>query len=233
MSGAVHAYGTILQLSDGGGTPVYTSIAEIRSIGDMGFERDMIEVTHMESPQKFKEFIAAMIDGLMVTLELNYLPAHATHQDMLTNLRQQTLANIFRNYRVVFPDFGATSYTATVSSGTWTAGSAHGWNTAQPVIFTTTGVLPTMSPAIKEGQIYWARRASSTTFTIFPTSADAIANSNQITGGTGGSGTHSVKGGSVLALRGAFRNAKVSGATNDKLSITTQLKVTGLPVLTP
>src|SRR5207253_1710083 len=72
--GAVSAFSTVLQLSNGSGTPTYTNLSEIRSIGDVGGERDMIDVTHMESVGMFKEFIAGLMDSLMLSLELNYLP---------------------------------------------------------------------------------------------------------------------------------------------------------------
>lgn len=232
MSNAVHAYGTVLQLSNAASPAVYTPIAEIRSIDGMGGERDAIEVTHMESPQACKEYIAGLIDSVAVTLDLNYIVQDATHKDMLSNLQETTVANIFRPYRICFPDFGASSFTGTVSSGTWTT-STHSWNTAQPVVFSTTGTLPTMSPVLVPGRIYWARRASATTFKIYPTSADALADTNQITGGTGGSGTHTVKGGSILSFTGMFKSAKVSGPVADRLSISTSIKVTGVVTLTP
>lgn len=230
-SQAVIGYGTILQLSNAGSPATYTGILEIRSISPPDIERDMIEVTHNESPGGWKEFLGGMIDGGEVGIELNFLPGNATHKDMLANLVQQTVANVFRPYRIVFPDYGASSYTVTVSSGTFTTGSTHGWNTPQPIAFSTSGALPTTSPQIVAGVQYWAVRASGTTFTLYPTQADAIAATNQITGGSGGSGTHNALGGSVCTFTGAFKTAKPTGSVTTQLGITATLKVTGKPVV--
>jgi predicted secreted protein len=233
-SAAVSAFGIILQLSDGGSPAVYTSIAEIRTIGEIGGEREMIDVSNMDSPGQAKEYIAGMLDSLMCALELNYLPQNATHKDMLTNIQQQTVANIFRDYRIVLPDFGAVALTGTVNTGTdvWTT-STHGFNTAQPITFTTSGTLPTSSPQIYAGTIYWARRASSSTFKVYTTAANAIADSSAIDFSTSGSGTHTVNGGTVFTFRGAFKSAKNSGSTNTQLKISTELKVTGVVTQSP
>lgn len=230
MTSAYHAYSTVLALSDGGSPAAFANIAEIRSIDGVSIERDMLEVTSMDSPGRAKEFIGGMADSGIVSLELNYIVQNATHKDMLTNLQQTTVANIFRSYRIHTPDWGNSSYTkiVTVSSGTWTTSGSHTYYTGLPIIFSTTGTLPTTSPQIYPGTVYWIRYASSTTVTVFPTNADANANTNQITGGTGGSGTHSILGGSRWIFTGAFKGAKVTGAVNDVLKISAQLKVTGL-----
>lgn len=231
MTSAYHAYSTVLALSDGGSPAAYANIAEIRSIDGVNIERDMLEVTYMGSAGRAKEYIAGMADSGMVSLELNYIVQNATHKDMLTNLQQTTVANIFRTYRIHLPDWGANALytkTATVSSGTWTTSGSHPYYTGLPIIFSTTGTLPTTSPQIYAGTVYWIRYASTTTVTIYPTNADANADTNQITGGTGGSGTHSMNGGSRWVLTGAFKSAKVTGSANDVLKVSAQLKVTGL-----
>jgi predicted secreted protein len=233
MSNALPSYGTLLQLSDGASPPNYSSIAEIRSIGDVGGEREVIEVTHMESPGAWKEFLGGMIDSLDVSLDLNYLPQNPTHKAMLANLQQTALANVVNPYRITLPDYGATGYTATVSGSVWTTASTHGWNTPQPIVFSTTGALPTSTPQIVPGVTYWARYASSTTFTLFASSSNAAANTSQITFSTSGTGTHTVGGGSVLTFLGEFKNAKVTAALSDRLAIASTLKVTGPVTLTP
>lgn len=225
---AVSAYGMTLQLSSGS---TFISIAEVRSISEVGAERDFIEATHLLSPQKFKEYIAGLIGSTDVTLEMNYIVQDTTHKDYLANLQQQTVANIFRTYRLCLTDYGAKALTGTVSGSTWTT-ATHGWSTAQPITFTTTGVLPTSSPQIVAGSLYFAAKASGTTLTVYPTPQDAIAATNQITFSTAGTGTHTINGGSMLTFSGAFKNAKLSGPVADKLSISATLKVTGTaPVL--
>jgi hypothetical protein len=47
--------------------------------------------------------------------------------------------------------------------------------------FNTAVPIRSLSGPISTGITYYARRASATTFTVFPTPADAIANTNQVT----------------------------------------------------
>src|SRR5690348_4350861 len=130
---ATSGFGTLLQLSDGGGTPVYTSIAEQVQITGPGLSRNWIDATHMESADQAKEFVAGLIDIGDVTVDCNLLPANTTQSGLVTKL-QATAASTKFDWRIVWPDFGASSFTGTVdtSTDTWTT-LAHGWNTAQPV----------------------------------------------------------------------------------------------------
>jgi hypothetical protein len=228
-SNALVAYGTILQIGQGGSPLTYLSVAEIRSITPAGIERDMIEVTHMESPLAFKEFLAAMLDGVPVDMGLNYLPADPSHQQMLAALVQSDPADQVNAYRTVFPDFGATSVTATESGGTWTTGSPHGFATPQPIILATTGALP--APLLP-GQRYWCNVLGTSTFALFNNSSDAANNTNAISL-SGGSGTQTVYGGSAVTFSGIFQKAKPGGETTTQLKIDSTLKVTGPVVLTP
>jgi hypothetical protein len=48
---------------------------EITSIGVPGVARDAPEATHMTSPDKYREFIAGLMDAGEVPLEYNFVPA--------------------------------------------------------------------------------------------------------------------------------------------------------------
>ena len=45
MSNAVSSYGTLLKIGDGGGTEVFTPLAEVKSIEGPDMETDIIDVT--------------------------------------------------------------------------------------------------------------------------------------------------------------------------------------------
>jgi hypothetical protein len=62
-------------------------------------EADEVEVTHLASPGKRKEYIAGLIDGGEVTVNLNYTPGSAT--DLLLEAAKE--AGTTRSVRFVIP----------------------------------------------------------------------------------------------------------------------------------
>lgn len=63
-------------------------------------ETDEVEATHLASPGRRKEFLAGLIDGGEVTINLNYVPGSAT--DLL--LTAAKAAGTTRKVRFVIPD---------------------------------------------------------------------------------------------------------------------------------
>lgn len=216
---AKSGFGTLLQLSDGASPAVFTSLAEIFGITPPSLTRNMIDATHMETADAVKEYVAGLIDVGEITCDCNFLPENATQVDKLTKLLAAAASTKF-TYRIVWPNFGATALTGTVDTGTdvWTT-TTHGWNTAQPIKFSTTGALPTSSPQIRKGGIYYAARASSTTFKVYPTSADAVAGTNAIDFTGTGSGTHTVSGGTSWTLLALVSGFAPSAPKDDRLSV--------------
>lgn len=53
----------------------YTYVAEVTNITPPGWTRDTVEVTHLTSDDKFKEFIAGLNDAGEASITLNYLPS--------------------------------------------------------------------------------------------------------------------------------------------------------------
>lgn len=233
MSSAVLGLGTLLQLSDGASSPntIYTSVAEIVNIAVSANDRDAIDVTHHESTDAAREFIAGLLTGATIQLDLNFLPAHATHKDLTTNL--QATSSIFRTYRIVFPDFGAASFATTVVSVTnlFTTASAHSWLTGQPVRFTTTGSI-TSTPQIYAGKTYYARVTGTQTFKLYPTSADATADTNVIDV-TADAGTHTFYGGTSWTFSAHVNGFEPTAVPSDKLRASPRFKITSSLTIAP
>lgn len=230
---ATSGFGTLLQLSDGASPAVFTSLAEISNLTGPNLSRNWIDATHMESADTAKEFIAGLIDIGEVTCDCNFLPGNATQRDKTTKLIAAA-SSATATYRVVWPDFGATSLTGSVDTGSdvWTT-STHGWNTAQPIKFSTTGSLPTSSPQIRIGQIYYAARASGTTFKVYPTSADAVADTNAIDFSSTGSGTHTVEGGTSWTFTAGVSGFPPSAPKDDRMSVSIAFKGIGIVTIAP
>lgn len=221
MTNAKHALGTQLQMSDGASPPVFTTIASIVSITGPSISADTIDVTNMDSPGGWKEFIAGLIEGGEIGVEA-FLVADASQLAQFAQATEDTPANRFKTYRIVFPD-DTDSKTATVSTTTWTA-TAHGWNTVQPVRFFTTGALPA---AVIPGRVYFARRLSADTFSIHATPAAALAGTGAISSATGGTGTHSVKSGTKFTFSAMASGFRTSSPNTDAHKLSFTLKVTG------
>jgi predicted secreted protein len=108
-SSAISSQGTLLQVSDGGGTPVWTSIAELKSISGPEVNREVIDVTHLASDDGAREKIAGNIVIRPVQCEGNLI-FDATQLDLWARLADLTDSggrlsdDIWRTYRVVFPD---------------------------------------------------------------------------------------------------------------------------------
>ncbi len=110
MTDGVFAHGTLLKIGDGATpTEVFTTVAEVTEIGGPSLEMESVDMTSHDSPDGWKEYVGGLLDGGEVSLSLNYLPAHATHDastGMLKDMQDRTL----RNFQLVFPDTGSTTW---------------------------------------------------------------------------------------------------------------------------
>ncbi len=231
-SGAKSGYGSVLQLSDNAGTPTYASIAEAIEIIGPNLERKMIDVTNLTSDNAAMEFLGGLVDGNQVTMKLNFIPTNATQLDLITTINDTTdtgarlATDVIRKYRLVLGTTG-TPLTATVSTTTWTT-ATHSYNTSQPIRFSTTGVLPA---AVSGGGVYFARRLGTTTFSVHPTDADAVAGTNAISS-SGGSGTHTVTSGAMFKFDAGVMSIKPTAPIDDRITADVTFKVSGLPSVT-
>lgn len=104
---ATAGFGTLLQVGNGAG--VYTTLAEVKDITGPNLQHDTEEVTHHQSPGRFKEFIATLIDGGEVTFMMNYIMQNAT-QSISAGLAKDMIEHALRNIKIVFPDVGNTEW---------------------------------------------------------------------------------------------------------------------------
>ena len=63
----------------GGGAPVMTELALVGDIEAPDEQVDEVQVTHMKSPGRRRQFIAGLIDSGEVTVPMNYIPGSPTH----------------------------------------------------------------------------------------------------------------------------------------------------------
>lgn len=61
-----------------GATPVWTELANVGDLEMPDEQVDEIEVTHMQSPGRRKQFIAGLVDGGEIGIPMNYIPGSPT-----------------------------------------------------------------------------------------------------------------------------------------------------------
>lgn len=103
MSSALNAFGTLIKRGA-------ATIAEVTDIGGPGLSRDTIEVTHHQSPARWKEFIKGLKDGGEVTFTINYIPTNTTHNVAAGLLGDFSNEATVDTWSIVFPDAGLTTW---------------------------------------------------------------------------------------------------------------------------
>ncbi len=98
-TGAIKGIGTLMQIGDGGGPEVFTTIAEVLSISGPTESRETIDVTNMDSAGNRREKISALIDSGSVTFDMNFTGSNAQQNQLKTDMEAGTL----RNFKIIMP----------------------------------------------------------------------------------------------------------------------------------
>lgn len=93
-------FGTLLKIGDGGGTEVFTAIAEVKSISGPSLSLETIDATHMSSPSGHREVLPSFKNAGEVSFDVNFLPGVGTQASLFTDWTNRTL----RNFQLAFPD---------------------------------------------------------------------------------------------------------------------------------
>lgn len=97
MSDATIGWSSTIKLHNG---TILTELAEVFNITLPEDQADEVDVTHYKSPNRRKEFIAGLIDGGEMTVEMNYIAGSAT--DLL--LSAAKAAGDVRVWEVTIPN---------------------------------------------------------------------------------------------------------------------------------
>ena len=102
-SGGKAAWDTLLKMGDGGGSEVFTTIAEVGDLQGLDFSTDHDELTTHSSPMGHKEYVATNIDSGSITFPINFITSDATHS-YISGLTYLWYNRVRRNFRLVFVD---------------------------------------------------------------------------------------------------------------------------------
>lgn len=106
-------YGTLIKAGSDASPQVFSTIAEVRKIGNFGSKRGLVDMTNFDSANTFMEYILAMKDGAQISVECNFLPNNVT-QNVYGLIRDHNNGTT-RDFRIVMPGaFGTFSFSALV-----------------------------------------------------------------------------------------------------------------------
>lgn len=106
---ALHGFGTLLQRGDGLVPETFTSVAEVKSISGPDMSSDTHDVTAHTDGDPWRTKIPGLLDAGQLSFDVNFLPFDPTH-DSTGGLVADFAARSVRNWRLVFPDPGQTTW---------------------------------------------------------------------------------------------------------------------------
>lgn len=158
MTSANIGYNTRFAIEDAPGSGVFVELAEVYAVTPPEVTIDQIEATHMQSPGRAKEYIAAMLDNGTAQAEMNFVPNSATDQ----RLQALNIAGTKLAMRITYPNGVTVTFTAFVATYqraipvndrmTATAGfKVSGAITIAAAAAPTNTVLPAISGTVEDG----------------------------------------------------------------------------------
>ena len=109
MTSAISSFGTLLKIGDGGGTEVFTTIAEVLDISGPGLSLGTEDVTSHSSTGGWKEKVPTLLDAGQVSFDVNFVPTGAT-QSYSAGLVKDMVNKTKRNFQIIFPDSTTTTW---------------------------------------------------------------------------------------------------------------------------
>ena len=104
MSNAMLGYGSVFQVQTESSPDNYVDMAEVNSITPPSFSLDQVDVTHMASPNRNREFISGLNDPGECSFDMNFIPGNASDDRIFELLSLPTGSSRARNCRVSFPN---------------------------------------------------------------------------------------------------------------------------------
>jgi len=119
MSQAFSGYGLFLKQGNGDGSispfvpETFTAITEVQTVELTGSKVDLVDVTHAQSPQARREFLATLIDSGDLSFTANFIPSDPTQ----VGLQATMDARLAVNWEIVLPGaLGTFTFAGIVSS---------------------------------------------------------------------------------------------------------------------
>lgn len=88
-STAIAGRGSQLQRSPDGST--YTTVAEVKKVTQSGSKSDLDDITNMDSPSNFREYLPTLLDGGEFSFECLWYPGNTSQSQLRSDFNNQTL----------------------------------------------------------------------------------------------------------------------------------------------
>jgi hypothetical protein len=111
-SNAILGFNTTISVETSAGSGVYTEIAEVTNSTPPDDQTDDVEVTHMKSPNRTKEYIPGLTDLGTCQVDMNWIPSSATDLFIIA----WKASGLRRSVKFVYPN-GATDTFAAYPKG--------------------------------------------------------------------------------------------------------------------
>lgn len=107
----IHVTGDILDATADGSIYLLRAVGNVTNLQGPGLSLDTVDVTAHDSPSSFEEVVPTIVRGGEVTVDINYDPTEATHDDT-TGLPRALRLKTLNDYEVIwpFPALGGTTW---------------------------------------------------------------------------------------------------------------------------
>ena len=95
---------------------LYVALDEVKNITPPTLTLDRIDVTHMQSPNRYREFITGLIDPGEASIEINFVPGGTTDDRLRELLNLPSGATRLRAMQISFPNGATMTFSAEVMS---------------------------------------------------------------------------------------------------------------------
>lgn len=113
MSDAMIGYGSLYSILDTAQSPPeWVDLGEVFNITPPSFVADRVEVTHMQSPSRTREYKPGMITPGTASLQMNFIPGSPS--DIL--VRAMQVAGTSTTHRITFPNDVTWEFEAAIES---------------------------------------------------------------------------------------------------------------------
>ena len=109
---AMLGYGSQFQIASENSPDTFVELAEVISITPPTFTLDQIDLTHMTSPNRTREFIAGLNDAGECSFDMNFVPGSTSDDRLFELLNLPTGTIRRRNCRISFPNGVTWSFSA-------------------------------------------------------------------------------------------------------------------------
>lgn len=103
-SDAQLGYGSVFEIVNENSPNQYTALAEVFNITPPSATLDIIDVTHMQSPNRTREFISGLIDPGESGFEMNFIPGSTSDDRLHEILNLPVGVSRRRSCRISYPN---------------------------------------------------------------------------------------------------------------------------------